>query len=83
VAIIDGGTDWSINIVLACRRCNSHRRDIPFERYCKLLSESQNRKITSHLTRRLRALDLDRLPHEALDAFCGVLAADLLRTRRS
>jgi hypothetical protein len=47
------------------------------------LSESQNRKITLHLTRRLRALDLDRLPHEALNAVCGVVTANLLRTRTS
>jgi hypothetical protein len=33
------------------------------------LSKSQNRRIVSHLGRRLRALDLDRLPDEALNAF--------------
>ena len=82
VAIIAGGTDWAINIVLACRRCNSHRREIPFRAYCNLLSESQNRKIISHLTRRLCALNLDRLSNEALNAFYGGVVADVLRIRR-
>jgi hypothetical protein len=46
------------------------------------LSESQNRKIISHLTRRLCALNLDRLSNEALNAFYGGVVADVLRIRR-
>jgi HNH endonuclease len=83
VAIIAGGTDWAFNLVLACRRCNSRRREIPFEEYCKLLSEFQNRKIVLHLTRRLRALALDRLSPEALDTFYGGAIAEVLRIRKS
>jgi hypothetical protein len=80
VPIIDGGTDWAFNIVLACRRCNSHRREIPFWTYCKTLSESQNRRIASHLRRRLRALGgVDSLPEDVLSAFRNGVIADVLR----
>jgi len=69
VAVVDGGTDWSINIVLACGHCNSHRREIPFEEYCEGLGTSQMRKIAGHLTRRLSAIDLETLPPEAMEAY--------------
>ncbi len=58
--IARGGTDWALNIVMACRRCNSRRSTLPFRTYCKLLSATQNRRILNHLRRRLSALGLDQ-----------------------
>jgi 5-methylcytosine-specific restriction endonuclease McrA len=67
--ITHGGGDWSLNIVLACRSCNSRRGNVPFRTYCKLLSKLQNQRIISHLARRLCARDLANLSEEELDAF--------------
>jgi 5-methylcytosine-specific restriction endonuclease McrA len=41
--LVAGGSDWALNIVLACRSCNSKRCDIPFRTYCTLLSPAQNK----------------------------------------
>lgn len=59
LAVGYGGSNWGLNIVMACRPCNSRRCDIPFRTYCRLLSSTQNRKIVLNLKRRLRALDKD------------------------
>jgi hypothetical protein len=67
--VISGGTNWALNIVLACRACNSRRGDIPFRTYCKLLNKSQNHRIALLLAKRLSALNLDRLPDGAFNAF--------------
>jgi hypothetical protein len=67
--VVYGGTDWSTNIVLACRRCNSRRGTIPFRTYCKLLSPNQNRRILRHLARRILGLDLESIPDEKFGAF--------------
>lgn len=74
LAVRDGGTDWGLNLMMACRSCNSRRCDIPFRTYCKLLSPTQNRRILLHLGRRLLALDLDRLAVEELASFGEGLA---------
>jgi hypothetical protein len=64
-----GGTNWALNIVLACKSCNSRRGDIPFRTYCRLLSRTQNQRILIHLGRRLLALDEDHIVDEALVDF--------------
>lgn len=53
------GSNWSSNIVMACKPCNLRRSDIPFRTYCRLLSRTQNQRILMHLSRRLLALDED------------------------
>lgn len=50
-----GGRNVDMNIIMACRSCNSRRCNIPFRTYCKLLSPTQNRRIILHLCRRLIA----------------------------
>jgi 5-methylcytosine-specific restriction endonuclease McrA len=69
-AVVDGGSNWGLNIMMACRSCNSRRCDIPFRTYCKLLSPMQNRRILSHLRSRLLELDFDSLSvEEQLSSF--------------
>lgn len=48
-----GGTDWALNILMACHACNSRRGTTPFRTYCKTLSPTQNRRILSCLIRRM------------------------------
>ncbi|RZU28893.1 HNH endonuclease [Edaphobacter modestus] len=69
LAVGYGGTNWPLNIVMACRSCNSRRCDIPFRTYCKLLSKAQNRRILSHLVRRLLALEEEGLTEEETLSF--------------
>ncbi len=73
--IADGGTNWALNIIMACKSCNSRRRDIPFRTYCKLLSRAQNRRILVQLGKRLLAVGISGLPREALEAFDKGLAS--------
>ncbi len=68
LAVAYGGTNWGLNIVLACRSCNSRRSHIPFRTYCRLLSRAQNRRIVAHLKRRLLALE-DSCSNDALRSF--------------
>lgn len=82
LAIADGGTDWALNIIMACRFCNSRRCDIPFRTYCKLLSERQNERILTHLGKRLLALDLSSVPDEALMSFDEAIAYHDAKHRR-
>jgi 5-methylcytosine-specific restriction endonuclease McrA len=73
LAIAAGGTDWALNIIIACKRCNCSRGDIPFRTYCTLLSKEQNKKILVHLGRRVQATDIARQPKAALRSFdCGL-----------
>ncbi|WP_433970196.1 HNH endonuclease [Tunturiibacter gelidiferens] len=69
LAAVYGGSNWALNIVLACKSCNSRRGDIPFRTYCKLLSEVQNRRILAHLKRRILAIDFDNLGKGAFSSF--------------
>jgi 5-methylcytosine-specific restriction endonuclease McrA len=69
LSVRDGGAKWSLNLIMACRSCNSRRCDIPFRTYCKLLSPTQNRRILLHLGRRLLAVDFYRLTDEELASF--------------
>ena len=69
-----GGSDWALNIVLACRSCNSSRCNVPFRSFCRYLSTKQNVRILAHLKRRLLALEPDGLNREGLGAFCVGLA---------
>jgi 5-methylcytosine-specific restriction endonuclease McrA len=64
-----GGSDWALNIVLACWRCNSRRTYIPFRTFCKLLSPTQNKRILANLKRRLLAIDIKSTQREALLSF--------------
>lgn len=82
LALADGGANWAMNIVMACRSCNSRRCDIPFRTYCKLLSPTQNRRILSCLRRRLVAVDIDQISDEALASFHAGLSLHDPRHRR-
>jgi 5-methylcytosine-specific restriction endonuclease McrA len=82
LTVTGGGPDWSTNIFMACKSCNSRRCDIPFRTYCTLLSPTQNKRILIHLRNRLLALDFDHLPREASEPFKMGLAAHDPRHRR-
>ncbi|MGB6386849.1 MAG: HNH endonuclease [Terriglobales bacterium] len=69
LAVVDGGANWALNIMMACRGCNSRRCDIPFRTYCKLLSPTQNRRILLCLRERILALDFDNLSREEFGSF--------------
>jgi hypothetical protein len=75
LAVRNGGADWDLNLVMACRSCNSRRCDIPFRTFCRLLSPTQNRRILLHLSSRILALDLNRLSVEVFESFESGLAA--------
>src|ERR1700688_4858023 len=64
LAIADGGANWGLNILMACRSCHSRRCDLPFRTYCKLLSPAQNRRILLHLSERLLSPNFDNSPSE-------------------
>jgi len=66
LAVRHGGANWAFNLIMACKRCNSRRCDIPFRTYCRLLSPAQNKRILAHLCKRLAALDFDHLSIGAL-----------------
>lgn len=72
--VADGGTNWALNIVMACSRCNLRRSDIPFRTYCRLLSPKQNQRILIHLAKRIKAMDIPNLPSDAVDSFDDGLA---------
>lgn len=74
LSITNGGGDWAMNIVIACRSCNSRRGDIPFRTYCKLLSPKQNERILNLIGRRLAATDFASLPDGAELCFAKGLA---------
>lgn len=74
LAITDGGTDWALNIVLACRACNSRRGNIPFRTYCTLLSPTQNLKILLQLVKRFTATGQAEAPEDATKSFARALA---------
>ena len=74
VPVIFGGTDWALNIVMACRSCNTHRGTIPFRTYCTILSPTQNRRILNSMGRRIASIELDELRDEAFSAFCKGIA---------
>jgi 5-methylcytosine-specific restriction endonuclease McrA len=69
LAVCDGGGDWPLNIVMACRSCNSSRADLPLRNYCKMLSPAQNRHILVHLVNRSRGLTYDEPTQWGLACF--------------
>jgi 5-methylcytosine-specific restriction endonuclease McrA len=69
LALTYGGGDWPLNIVLACRSCNSSRCDLPFRTYVRMLSPTQNKRILAHLVERLRDLKNDQVTREGLACF--------------
>jgi 5-methylcytosine-specific restriction endonuclease McrA len=69
LAAVYGGSNWALNIVLACKSCNSRRGDIPFRTYCKLLDPMQNQRILAHLKRRVMAINFDTLDDGAFRSF--------------
>jgi 5-methylcytosine-specific restriction endonuclease McrA len=72
--VLSGGADWALNIVMACRSCNSRRGTMPFRTYCKLLSPTQNRKILLYLARRVAAMRVDELSIVEFKSFCDGIA---------
>lgn len=76
-----GGTDWALNIVMCCRRCNTRRSMIPFRTYCKLLSPAQNHRIARSLVLRIAEMG-PKLPAEPLDSFCEGLSRHNPRDRQ-
>ena len=74
LSLTHGGGDWALNLLLACRSCNSSRGTIPFRTFCRLLSPVQNKKILAHLKRRLSAVDMTSASKEALTCFVAGLA---------
>jgi hypothetical protein len=77
-----GGADWALNIVLACKRCNSLRSHIPFRTFCKLLSPAQNRKILGHLSRRISSIPADQRTSDAFIEFLiGIRAYNHMNSR--
>lgn len=72
--VAEGGGNWALNIIMACKSCNSRRGDIPFRTYCTLLSKEQNHRILKHLGKRLSTLDLLHVQEEALVSFDEGLA---------
>ncbi|SDF01899.1 HNH endonuclease [Terriglobus roseus] len=69
LALTHGGGDWPLNIVLACRSCNSSRCNLPFRTYVRMLSPTQNKRILAHLVRRLSDLKDDAATRQGLDCF--------------
>jgi len=74
LAVADGGTDFALNIVMACWRCNCRRSDIPFRTYCRLLSWKQNQRILTYIAKRLASPNFSCLPCEAISCFDKGLA---------
>jgi 5-methylcytosine-specific restriction endonuclease McrA len=69
-----GGSNWALNIVLACRSCNSRRAETPFRSYCRLLTPAQNKIIMEHLQRRIDAILVDQNTNlDAFRCFCAGL----------
>jgi len=68
-----GGSDWALNIVMACRRCNSRRGEIPFRTYCRLLSPTQNRRVLKCLAKRIESMEPDQLPEGVFASFIVAL----------
>jgi 5-methylcytosine-specific restriction endonuclease McrA len=69
LALTYGGGDWPLNIVLACRSCNSSRCDLPFRTFVRMLSAAQNKRILVHLVERLRDLNNDEVTRQGLACF--------------
>lgn len=69
LAVTEGGGDWPLNIVLACRSCNSSRCDLPFRTFCRMLSPAQNKRILVHLVERLHDLNNDEATRQGLTCF--------------
>jgi hypothetical protein len=70
-----GGTMWAMNILFACKSCNSSRCDIPFRTYCRLLSRTQNLRILKLLRKRLLEPTLNHPPEEGMRSFAAGLAS--------
>ena len=45
--IVCDGENWSLNIVMACRSCNSRRCDIPFRTHQAPQSDSESKNIAA------------------------------------
>lgn len=67
--LVYGGNYCALNIVLACRSCNSRRCHNPFRTFCRLLSPKQNQRILDHLERRISAIDPKTVSPEDFNTF--------------
>jgi hypothetical protein len=74
IPVVFGGTDWALNIVMACHSCNTRRGTIPFRTYCTILSPTQNRRILNCLGERIAGMEPTNLPDDAFAAFCEGIA---------
>lgn len=74
LSVSSGGSDWALNIVMACKRCNASRGNIPFRTFCKLLSPKQNQRIRVQLRSRLLAVEINQVADEAFACFVRGLA---------
>lgn len=52
------GSDWALNIVMACRSCNASRSKTHFLAYCKSLNRKQRQRILKYLNRRIETAGL-------------------------
>jgi 5-methylcytosine-specific restriction endonuclease McrA len=66
IPVTKGGSNWAINIVLACRTCNRRRSNMPFLTFCMLMSPAENRRILTHLKDRILLGRAKRCPEKEL-----------------
>jgi hypothetical protein len=78
--VVSGGTDWALNIVMACHSCNKRRGTIPFRTYCTILSPTQNRRILNCMGKRIAAIT-GKTPDAAFSALCRGIARKNSRNR--
>jgi len=69
VPVSKGGSNWALNIVLACEKCNRRRGNMPFLTFCRLLNPAQNERILSNLKCRVSPENLRNSSDEVLQAF--------------
>jgi 5-methylcytosine-specific restriction endonuclease McrA len=66
IPVTKGGSNWAINIVLACTRCNRRRSNMPFLTFCMLMSPSVNKRIMVYLKERFLSMRAGRYPKAEL-----------------
>lgn len=77
IPVTKGGSNWALNIVLACRKCNRRRGNMPFLTFCKLLDPAQNQRILSNLQRRVSSAKAQCPSEETMRTFLeGIRAHD-------
>lgn len=59
------GSDWALNIVMACRICNASRGKRHFLAFYESLNRTQRKRILKHLNRRIEVVSLLMVPDTA------------------